>query len=273
VSSRIVHVGSVRIGGDGPLALIAGPCVIEDERTVLSIADRICRIADDLKIPFVFKASYAKDNRSSPTAYYGPGLDAGLAILEKVRRECGVPVLSDVHCQTEVEPAAQVLDILQIPAYLSQQTNLALTVGKAGKPVNIKKGQFVAPEDMVHVVAKVRHTGNDQIILTERGSCFGYRRLVVDMRSFPIMRSTGCPVIFDATHAVRLYGAPSSDPAGAEPQFVPTLARAAVAAGCDGVFIETHTNPQEAKCDACSMMPIDYLHDLLKELVAIREVL
>jgi 2-dehydro-3-deoxyphosphooctonate aldolase (KDO 8-P synthase) len=217
----------------------------------------------------VYKSSYAKDNRSSTEFYGGPGLAKGLEILARVRDDAGVPVLSDVHSVAEVAPAARLLDVLQIPAYLSQQTSLAVACGETGKPVNVKKGQFVAPEDMEKVVRKIESTGNREIVLTERGACFGYRQLVVDMRSLPILRKTGCPVVFDATHAVRLYGRPSADPAGGEPEFVPLLARAAVAAGCDAVFLETHPNPAEALCDASSQLPLARLPRLLESLLAI----
>ncbi len=264
--------GKVTVGGDSPLLLIAGPCVIENEETPLRVAETVKRMADRLGIGFVFKSSYAKDNRSSVQHYYGPGLEEGLRILERVKQEVGVPVLSDVHYPDEVPAAAEVLDVLQIPAFLSMQTRLALTVGKTGKPVNIKKGQFLAPEDMAKVVAKIESTGNQNLLLTERGSFFGYHNLIVDMRSFPIMRRTGYPVIFDVTHTVRKYGIPSSDPRGGEPEFVPFLARAGVAAGVDGVFIETHPDPPSALSDAYSMWPLDRLEPLLESLVQLHEL-
>ncbi len=264
--------GQVTVGGDSPLLLIAGPCVIENEEVPLRVAEAVKRMADRLGIGYVFKSSYAKDNRSSVHHYYGPGLEEGLRILEKVKQEVGVPVLSDVHYPDEVPAAAEVLDILQIPAFLSMQTRLALTVGKTGKPVNVKKGQFLAPEDMAKVAAKIESTGNRQILLTERGNFFGYHNLIVDMRSFPIMRKTGYPVIFDVTHTVRKYGIPSSDPRGGEPEFVPYLARAGVAAGVDGVFIETHPDPPSALSDAYSMWPLDRLERLLESLVRIHEL-
>ena len=267
-----LKVREVSVGRASPLVLIAGPCVIENEESSLRAAEAIKKIAAGLQMGFIFKSSYTKDNRSKATAYTGPGLDVGLRILEKVKREIGVPVLSDVHCRSEVDAAAEVLDVLQIPAYLSQQTGLALAVGTAGKPVNIKKGQFIGPKEMKNSIGKIEHTGNRKIMLTERGSCFGYNSLVVDMRSFPILASFGYPVIFDVTHSVRIYGTPSSESAGGEPQYVPHLARAAVAAGCDGIFIEVHEDPQQAKCDACSMLPISYLEELLKELKEIDEI-
>jgi 2-dehydro-3-deoxyphosphooctonate aldolase (KDO 8-P synthase) len=260
---------TVSIGGGGPLALIAGPCVLEDLPMAIDTAIAIRDVARGLGMPFVFKSSYTKDNRSSVDFYRGPGLAKGLEMLARVREEAGVPVLSDVHAASEAAPAARVLDVLQIPAYLSQQTSLALACGETGKVVNVKKGQFVAPEDMAKSVAKIESTGNRSILLTERGSSFGYRHLVVDMRALAILARTGYPVIFDATHAVRIYGRPSADPSGGEPEFIPLLARAAVAAGCDGVFIETHPAPERAKCDAASQLRLDRLPQLLETLVAI----
>ena len=266
---RVVEVGNIKIGGNNPLALIAGPCVIESEEIAFRTAREILEIADKLAIPFIYKSSYKKDNRSSAEAYVGPGIEEGLRILRKIKDEFRIPVLSDVHCKTEVERAAEVLDILQIPAYLSQQTGLTLKVGETGKPVNVKKGQFTAPQDMINVVRKIEYTGNHNILLTERGSCFGYRELVVDMRSFPIMRGLGYPVVFDVTHTIRLYGTPSCEPAGGQPQFIPYLARAGVACGCDAIFIETHPEPRVAKCDAASMLPLAELPKLLGTLIEI----
>lgn len=267
-----LKVSGVTVGRTNPLVLIAGPCVIEDEESSLWAAEAIKKTAAGLGIGFIFKSSYTKDNRSKATSYTGPGLDIGLRILEKVKKEVGVPVLSDVHCKSEVSAAAEVLDILQIPAYLSQQTGLALAVGTTGKPVNIKKGQFIGPREMKNSIGKIEHTGNRKIMLTERGSCFGYNNLVVDMRSFPMLASFGYPVIFDVTHSVRIYGTPSSESTGGEPQYIPHLARAAVAAGCDGIFIEVHKDPRQAKCDACSMLPISFLEELLRVLKEIDEI-
>ena len=243
--------------------------IVSEDQSLL-VAERVSRMARRLGVGYVFKSSYTKDNRSSVEFYPGPGLEAGLRILEKVRAETGVPVLSDVHSTSDVEAAAEVLDVLQIPAYLSQQTSLAVAVGRTGKPVNVKKGQFVAPEDMRNTVEKIRSTGNRRILLTERGSCFGYRTLVVDFRSLEILRGLGCPTVFDATHAVRIYGRPSRDPEGGTPQFIPLLARAGVAAGADAVFIETHPEPAKGLCDASSMWPLRNLESLLRRLVAIR---
>ncbi len=212
-----IKIKNVTIGGNSPLALIAGPCVMENEAVVMKTAEELKKIAQKLKIGLVFKASYKKDNRSSAKSYQGPGLEAGLKLLEKVKKQFDVPVLSDVHYPEEVGPAAQVLDIIQIPAYLCMQTELTLKIAKTGKVVNIKKGQFLAPEDMGHIVKKIEETGNTNIILTERGSCFGYHNLVVDFKALPVMRSLGYPVVFDVTHTIRKYGKPSSDPAGGSP--------------------------------------------------------
>lgn len=268
---KSVRVGRFEIGGEA-LTIIAGPCVLEDEGMALEVAGKMKEVTGELGMNYVFKSSFEKDNRSSASSYKGPGLERGLEMLAAVKDRVGVPVLSDVHCRTQVSSAAEVLDIIQIPAYLSQQTELALSVAKTGKPVNVKKGQFVAPEDMKGVINKIREAGNDQVILTERGTCFGYRRLVVDMRALPIMRSLGCPVIFDVTHAVRIYGYPSSDPRGGEPQFVPYLARAGAACGVDGLFLETHPCPEDARCDAMSMYPLSEVGGLLAQIAEIDRV-
>lgn len=268
---RTVRVADFEIGG-GALTIIAGPCVLDDEDTALEVAEKMKELTGGLGMNYVFKSSFEKDNRSSASSYNGPGLERGLEMLAAVKDRVGVPVLSDVHCRTQVGAAAEVLDIIQIPAYLSQQTELALSVGKTGKPVNVKKGQFVAPEDMKGVVNKIRETGNERVILTERGTCFGYRRLVVDMRALPIMRSLGCPVVFDVTHAIRIYGYPSSDPRGGEPQYVPYLARAGAACGVDGLFLETHPRPRDATCDAVSMYPLSDMGGLLAQIAEIDRV-
>jgi 2-dehydro-3-deoxyphosphooctonate aldolase (KDO 8-P synthase) len=256
--------GAVEVGGNS-LTIIGGPCVIEDASMCVDIAEEMKSLTAKHGMGYIFKSSFEKDNRSSASSYRGPGLGEGLRILADVRDKVGVPVLSDVHCRTQVGAAAEVLDVIQIPAYLSQQTELAVAVGKSGKPVNVKKGQFTAPEDMKGVVSKIRETGNRSVMLTERGSCFGYRRLVVDMRALPIMRSLGCPVFFDVTHAIRIYGFPSSDPKGGEPEYVPYLARAAVACGVDGVFLEVHPEPCNAKCDAASMLSLSKADALLTQ--------
>ena len=266
-----VAVGNVVIGSGRRLALIAGPCVIENEAVVMETAERLADVTSRLGVPLVFKSSYAKANRSSVDYYTGPGLEEGLRILRKVR-ELGMPVLSDVHTLEEVDAAASSLDMLQLPAHLSMQTELTLALARTGKPINVKKGQFLAPEDMEAVVSKIESAGNDRILLTERGVSFGYHDLVADMRSLAIMGRIGYPVVFDATHVVRLYGRPSSDASGGTPEFIAPLARAAVATGCDAVFIETHPRVSEALCDAASMLPLDSLEPLLERLMAIDEV-
>jgi 2-dehydro-3-deoxyphosphooctonate aldolase (KDO 8-P synthase) len=268
-----VKVNKIKIGGDNPLVLIAGPCVMEEETSVLEIAQSLVDLSFKYGIPFIFKASYEKDNRGSEKSYNGPGLEKGLEILFKIKEKYNIPVLSDVHRQEDVEPAAEVLDIIQIPAYLCQQTSLLLKAAKTQKPINVKKGQFLAPENMISPVKKIESVGNKQILLTERGSCFGYNRLISDMCAIPIMQNLGYPVVFDSTHILRIYGISSSDPRGGLPQFIPHLTRAAVAVGCDAVFIETHPQPRMAKCDAASMLPLDLLSELLKQILAIREAL
>lgn len=271
--TRVVRVKDIAIGGENPLVLICGPCVIEDEDTMFRAAEGITEIAARLNMPLIFKSSYLKDNRSSEESYQGPGLEKGLAVLQKIKERFGIPVLSDVHCQHEVGAAAEVLDVLQIPAYLSMQTSLALAAGKTGKPVNVKKGQFLDPTDMQKVIGKIERTGNRNILVTERGAVFGYHNLVVDMRSLVILRGLGYPVVFDPTHSVRVYGIPSSDPRGGRPEFVPALTRAAVAAGIDVLFIESHPDPSCALCDAASQWPLSKLEDLLKQAIEIDAVL
>ncbi len=268
---KAVQVGANLIGDRQPLGLVAGPCVIESESIVLRIAEKVRHVAESFHVPFIFKASYEKDNRSTADNYRGPGLEAGLRILEKVKAEIGVPILSDVHREADVEAAASVLDVLQVPAFLCQQTSLLLAMGRTGKVLNIKKGQFLSPDTMRSPVSKVLSTGNESILLTERGTTFGYDRLVVDMCAIPVMQALGFPVVFDATHTVRCYGTPSANPAGGKPQFIETLARAAVAAGCDAVFIETHPDPMRALCDASSMLPLEKLPSLVEGLVRVSE--
>ncbi len=267
-----IRVGDVLIGGKRPLVLIAGPCVIESEDLVLGVAENVKKIADGLDMGYIFKSSYLKDNRSSSKSYQGPGLDKGLKILQKVKKEIGVPVLSDVHDQHDVDAAAEVLDVIQIPAYLSMQTTLTLAVARSGRVINVKKGQFLDPRDVKNIINKIEGEGNSKILLTERGSCFGYHNLVVDMRSFKIMRDMGYPVIFDPTHSIRVYGISSSDPRGGAPEFVPSLSRAGVAAGIDGIFIETHPDCSSALCDAASMWPLDILESLLIQLKRIDDI-
>lgn len=267
-----VRVGEIRIGSGNPLVLIAGPCVLEGEAIAMEIARQLKELCRSLKIPLIFKASYEKDNRGSEKSYKGPGLAEGLKVLAKVKEKVGLPVLSDVHRLEDVDRAKEVLDIIQVPAFLCQQTSLLLRVGETGRVVNIKKGQFIAPENMAGAVKKIYSTGNHQVLLTERGTCFGYNKLISDFCSVPIMQGIGCPVIFDATHVIRNYGIPSEDPRGGSPQFVPHLSRAAVAVGCDGLFLETHPKPSEALCDASSMIPLNEMGDLLRQAKAIHDM-
>ena len=272
-ATKRVQVGEIGIGGGHPMVLICGPCVIEDEDTMRRAAEGIARIAAKLEFPLIFKSSYLKDNRSSELTYQGPGLEDGLKLLAKLKAEFGFPVLSDVHNPAEATIAAEVLDVLQIPAYLSMQTSLALAAGKTGKPVNIKKGQFLDPADMRKVIEKIERCGNRHIMVTERGACFGYRDLVVDMRSLVTLRGLGYPVVFDPTHSVRVYGVPSDQPEGGRPEYVPALTRAGVAAGIDALFLESHPDPACAKCDAASQWPLAQLEDLLRHVRVIDTVL
>ncbi len=266
---KTVHVASIPIGDSHPMVLISGPCVIETEAIAMKTAEALKALSEDLGIPLIYKSSFEKDNRSTAANYRGPGLEEGLRILEKVKKTFEIPVLSDIHRETDIPAAAEVLDVLQIPAFLCQQTSLLIAAGKTGKPVNVKKGQFLAPDGMKSPVDKLLSTGNDQILLTERGASFGYYQLVADMRAIPIMKSLGFPVVFDATHIVRIYGVPSKDPGGGEPGFVPTLVYAGVAAGCNALFLETHPCVDEALCDASSMIPLDKLKPLLKRAIAL----
>jgi 2-dehydro-3-deoxyphosphooctonate aldolase (KDO 8-P synthase) len=274
MTTRPVAVGSVTIGGGAPLALIGGPCAIENERHALMTAERLAAIAADCQVPFIYKSSYDKANRSSVNSYRGPGLVEGLRILRKVRDTLRVPVLSDVHQVSEVDPAAEVLDVIQIPAFLCRQTDLLLAAAATGKPVNVKKGQFAAPRDMKNVVDKILSKGNEAILLTERGTSFGYNNLVVDMRGLAIMRSFGYPIVFDATHSVQLPGG-AGDRSGGEREYVPALARAAVAFGVDALFMEMHENPDRTLpdgrplSDGPNMLRIDDLPRLLGQLGAI----
>jgi len=273
-ATRPVRVGSVTIGGGAPLALIGGPCAIENEKHALMVAERLQRLTADAKVPFIYKSSYDKANRSSVHSYRGPGLTEGLRILKKVKDETGLAVLSDVHDVSEVAPAAQVLDVLQVPAFLCRQTDLIVACARSGRPVNVKKGQFVAPRDMANVVEKVRSAGSEDLLLTERGSSFGYNNLVVDFRSLPIMRAFGYPVVFDATHSVQLPGG-QGDRSGGERQYVQALARAAVAVGVDALFMEIHEDPDRTLedgrplSDGPNMLRLDDLPRLLDEIRAI----
>lgn len=263
--SKTVLIGAVRVGGGQPLVFIGGPCVIESEAHCLMMARELKGIAATVGMGFIFKSSYDKANRSSLDSYRGPGLVEGLRVLASVKEEVGVPVLSDVHGPEQVEKAAQVLDCLQIPAFLSRQTDLLLEAGRSGKPVNIKKGQFLSPHEMKFAIDKVLSTGNDQILVTERGTAFGYNNLVVDMRSLAILREFGYPVVFDGTHSVQMPGAQEGK-SGGEGQFVPPLCRAAVAVGIDAIFLEVHDAPDKALCDGPNMVRLGELSGLLQRL-------
>ncbi len=256
--------------GRGNLFVLAGPCVIESPDLALEVAEALAAISQRLNLPLIFKASFDKANRTSIDSFRGPGLEEGLRVLAIVKEATGLPVVSDVHWPHQAAAAAEVLDVLQVPAFLCRQTDLLLAVGQTGKPVNIKKGQFVAPHDMGPVVAKVRATGNKQVWLTERGSSFGYNNLVVDMRSLAVMADTGCPVVFDATHSVQLPGGLGAA-SGGDRRFVPNLAKAAVAAGAHGVFLEVHPRPDEALCDGPNSWPLDQTEELLAKLMDIYE--
>ncbi|MBT7697170.1 MAG: 3-deoxy-8-phosphooctulonate synthase [Desulfobacterales bacterium] len=271
--SNIIKEGELSIGGNSPMVLIAGPCVIEDLKSTLEIAEYLKKTTDDLNIPFIFKASYDKANRTSIKSFRGPGLEDGIKILKKVKDELGIKIISDVHSSNEIDIAAEALDIIQIPAFLCRQTDFILEIARTGKIVNIKKGQFLAPWDIVNIVEKITSTGNKRILITERGTMFGYNNLVVDFRGIKIMQDrTGLPVIFDATHSVQLPGGSGSS-SGGQREFVDPLAKAAVAAGADGVFLEVHKNPDKALCDGPNSIKLENLQNLLSGLKAIKDVL
>ena len=269
--TRDFQIKNVWIGGKRPFVLIAGPCVIESESAALETASRLKRITADLGIPFIFKSSFDKANRSSVNSFRGPGLTEGLRILGRIGRELDVPLLSDVHRHEEIKPAADVLHILQVPAFLCRQTDFLIDVAKTGRVVNIKKGQFLAPWDVKNIIEKATSTGNQNVIITERGVSFGYNNLVADMRSLPIMRGFGYPVMFDATHAVQLPGAGGTASSG-DRQFVPHLARAAAAVGIDALFMEVHACPDKALCDGPNMLSLDELPALLKQVQEIDRI-
>ncbi|UCB52444.1 MAG: 3-deoxy-8-phosphooctulonate synthase [Candidatus Zixiibacteriota bacterium] len=266
-----IRLGDCRVGEGYPLALISGPCVIESEELVLSTCEKIKEITSHHEVPFVFKSSYAKANRLRIDSYSGPGLGDGLRILERVKKEFDVAILTDIHNPDEALPVSEVADILQIPAFLCRQTDLVVAAAKTGKPLNIKKGQFMAPEDMGPIAKKAESVGNKNIVLTERGSFFGYHNLVVDMRSLFIMRDLGYPVVFDVTHSLQLPGAAGGQ-SGGLPHFIFPLARAAVACGCDALFVETHPSVSDAGCDKDSMLPLDKLEELVAQVKAIDQV-
>jgi 2-dehydro-3-deoxyphosphooctonate aldolase (KDO 8-P synthase) len=272
MNRRTVAVGSLAIGGGNPLLFVLGPCVVESRDHTLRIAETLRGIADRLRIPVVFKASFDKANRSSGKSFRGVGLDDGLRVLEAVKSEFGFPLTTDVHEPAHCAAAASVIDVLQIPAFLARQTDLLVAAGRTGRVVNVKKGQFMAPWDMKNVVAKLAEVGNANVVLTERGTTFGYGLLVNDMRAIPWMQETGAPVIFDATHSVQTPGA-LGDRTGGDRTMVPTLACAAVAAGCDGLFLETHPNPDQAPSDGPNMIPLDELPALLTRCLRLRDAL
>jgi len=267
-ASHTFSVGKIKFGAGAPLFLIAGPCVIESEGHALMMAEKLGAVAGELGVPYIFKASYDKANRTSVASYRGPGLKNGLKILAKIKKKTGLPILTDVHQASEVEAAAEVCDILQIPAFLSRQTDLLVAAGKSGRVVNIKKGQFLSPAEMGNAAEKVTSTGNEKIILTERGNSFGYQNLVVDMRSFPIMRKFGYPVVFDVTHSVQLPGREGKS-SGGQPEFIEPLARAGVAAGVDGIFLEVHDNPAKALSDGSNALPLGQFRALMEKIVAL----
>lgn len=259
-------IGKIRVGAGAPLFLIAGPCVIESEAHANAMAEYLGSAAADLGVPLIFKASFDKANRSSVNSFRGPGLVEGLRILGAIRRKTGLPILTDVHELSQVGPAAEVCDVLQVPAFLSRQTDLLVALGKSGRVVNIKKGQFLSPVEMGNAAEKVAGTGNEKIILTERGNSFGYQNLVVDMRSFPIMKKFGCPVVFDVTHSVQLPGGEGKR-SGGQPEFIEPLARAGAAVGVDGIFLEVHDNPAKALSDGANALPLAEFRPLMKRVL------
>ncbi|HZT76420.1 MAG TPA: 3-deoxy-8-phosphooctulonate synthase [Vicinamibacterales bacterium] len=263
-----VKLDAITFGGGSPFVLIAGPCVIESEAHATDLAGRLVEIARRARVPYVFKASFDKANRTSAASFRGPGLDEGLRVLASIKSRYGVPILTDIHEPAQAQPAADVADVLQIPAFLSRQTDLLVAAAKTGRIVNIKKGQFLAPDDIAHAIAKVTGAGNSRVIVTERGTSFGYHNLVVDMRAFPMMRALGVPVIFDVTHSLQLPGAGNGVTAG-QAEFIEPLASAGVGAGVDGVFLEVHEEPSRAKSDAQNALKLDRLEPLLRALTAI----
>ena len=268
---RPIPVGALSIGAGEPLVLIAGPCVIESETHAMKMAERLVKIAAKAKVPLIFKASYDKANRSSGSSFRGPGLAGGLEILRRIEARFRVPVLTDIHEPAQAQIAAEVCDVLQVPAFLSRQTDLLIAAGETGRVVNLKKGQFLSPWEMANAVEKVKSTGNNKVIVTERGVSFGYNNLVVDMRSFPILAKTGCPVVFDATHSVQLPGG-QGKASGGEPEFIEPLARAGTAVGVDGIFLEVHDRPEEALSDGSNALKLERLPGLLEKLTAIAKL-
>jgi 2-dehydro-3-deoxyphosphooctonate aldolase (KDO 8-P synthase) len=271
MTKKIVKVGNISCGAD-QLFLISGPCVIEDESIMMKTAEYLKKVSEKLGIPTIYKSSFTKDNRSSLKFYNGPGLEEGLKMLQKIKETFGFPILSDIHYPAQAKPAAEVLDIIQIPAYLCMQSELLVEAAKTGKVINIKHGQFLAPENMGKPAQKAVEAGNDQIILTERGYTFGYNDLIVDPRSFYELNKIGYPVVFDVTHAIRKYGIPSADPSGGARQYLNVLARAGVAAGVDGIFIEAHPEPAKALCDAASQLCMTDLEEFLKPIIELHQI-
>lgn len=271
MKKRIIKIDNIECGGD-TLFLISGPCVIEDEHIMMRSAEELKRVSENLNIPVIFKSSFLKDNRSNSDYYSGPGLEPGLELLKRIKELFGFPLLSDVHYPDQIEQCAEVLDIIQIPAYLCMQTRLITKAAETGKVINIKHGQFLAPDNISKPVAKVEAAGNKNIMLTERGYTFGYNDLVVDPRSFYHLNLTGYPVVFDATHSIRRYGIPSADPNGGNKEYLSVLSRSAVAAGVDGLFIESHPNPGLAMCDAASQLNVSKLEEFIKPLIDIYSV-
>ena len=267
---RRVSAGSVTLGGGAPLALIAGPCVIESDAHAMMMAESLAKIAGRIGVPFIFKASYDKANRTSLKSFRGPGLNEGLRVLRAIKQRVGVPILTDIHEANQAAPAAEVADVLQIPAFLSRQTDLIVAAAKTGRTVNLKKGQFLAPGDMKHAIEKVTASGNSQVFVTERGFSFGYNNLVVDMRAFPMLHHLGWPVVYDATHSLQLPGGGDGVTAG-QVEYIEPLAAAAVAAGVDGVFVEVHDNPARAKSDAQNALALDRVEPLVRHLMRIHD--
>ncbi len=271
MKARTVNLGKLKLGTGQKLFLIVGPCVIESERHAMKMAERIARIARDLKVPTIFKASYDKANRTSVESYRGPGLRQGLKVLARIKKEFRLPVLTDVHAVEEVAPAAEVCDILQIPAFLCRQTDLLVAAGRSGAVVNVKKGQFLAPQAMEPTVEKVLSTGNRRVLVTERGTCFGYNNLVVDVRSLAMMKKMGFPVVLDVTHSLQLPSA-AGGTSGGQPEFIEPLARAGVAAGVDGLFMEVHDNPAKALSDGANSLPLKQLRGLVERLSELAQI-
>lgn len=271
-STREISIGDFTVGGDHPLFLISGPCGIESQNLVEEVAGRMQEITESLNISYIFKSSYDKANRTSIGSFRGPGMEEGLRILDELKQQTGLPVLTDVHCKTQVKSVAEVVDVLQIPAFLCRQTDLVTAAAETGKVMNVKKGQFLSPFDVKHILEKARSQGNDQVLFTERGTTFGYGNLVNDMRSVPIMKKTGSPVVYDATHSAQLPGSGDGYTGGAR-EYIPALSRAAVAAGCNGLFMEVHPEPKRAKSDSATQYPLEEVKELLESLIQVRESL